>query len=273
MSGEVHDIGQPTPLRVRREPPAFRRVSVRRTQPLSPHMIRVTLAGPELDGFTADLPAASVRVLVPVPPSAALVVPTWNGNEFLLPDGSRPPIRTLTPRRVDPASLELDVDVVIHDRGAASRWALETGDGSAAAVSGPGRGYLIDPEASDVVLLGDESAIPAIGQLLEAVAPGITIRVFIEVDHPDSRITLPDHPGAKVEWLDRPAGAEGGGELVTAAQTVRLDPGTRLWAAGEASVMQRVRRLLFDERGFPRARATVRGYWKHGRSGDPEDPT
>ena len=41
-------------------------------------------------------------------------MPAWNGNEFLLPDGSRPAIRTLTPLRIDTDGLELDVEVVLH---------------------------------------------------------------------------------------------------------------------------------------------------------------
>jgi len=40
-----------------------------------------------------------------------------------------------------------------------------------------------------------------------------------------------------------------------------------VWVAGEAAAVQRIRRALFEERGVPRSRATVRGYWKHGRAG------
>jgi NADPH-dependent ferric siderophore reductase len=50
-----------------------------------------------------------------------------------------------------------------------------------------------------------------------------------------------------------------------------LAPRTRLWAAGEAAAMQRIRRHLFEDRGLSRADATVRGYWKHGRAGDSAD--
>jgi NADPH-dependent ferric siderophore reductase len=32
--------------------------------------------------------------------------------------------------------------------------------------------------------------------------------------------------------------------------------------------VQRIRRHLFEDRGLPRLHAWVRGYWKHGRSGD-----
>ena len=59
---------------------------VRRTEHLSPRLVRVTLAGPELEGLTVDQPAASIRLLLPSPRANELVIPAWNGNEFLLPE-------------------------------------------------------------------------------------------------------------------------------------------------------------------------------------------
>jgi NADPH-dependent ferric siderophore reductase len=50
-------------------------------------MVRVTFSGPDMAGLTVEQPAASVRLLVPPPGAQQLVVPTWNGNEFLMPDG------------------------------------------------------------------------------------------------------------------------------------------------------------------------------------------
>ena len=50
-----------------------------------------------------------------------------------------------------------------------------------------------------------------------------------------------------------------------------LVPGARVWVAGEAATMQRIRRDLFEHRGLSRAQATVRGYWKHGRAGGADD--
>src|SRR5207244_3437292 len=75
------------------------------------------------------------------------VMPTWTGNEFLLPDGRRPTIRTFTPRRLDPQALELDLEIVVHGDGAASEWAATAAPGDPAAVSGPGRGYAFEPDA------------------------------------------------------------------------------------------------------------------------------
>ena len=39
-----------------------------------------------------------------------------------------------------------------------------------------------------------------------------------------------------------------------------------VWVAGEAAAVQKIRKHLFDQRGMSRSDATVRGYWKHGRS-------
>lgn len=256
--------------RVRREPPVFRPVAVRAIAHVTPRMIRITLAGPSLEGLVVNDPAASVRLLLPSS-GRELTMPTWNGNEFLHADGKRPAIRTFTPGRTDAKSLELDLDVVVHEGGVASGWAEQAEPGDRAAVSGPGRGYAIDGEATAFLLAGDETAIPAIAQLLEALPAGVPVQVHIEAAHPDARLALPDHARTTVKWSDLPAGAPPGDTLVAAISGADLVLGIQVWAAGEAAAMQRIRRHLFQERSLPRAQATVRGYWKHGRTGDAED--
>ena len=257
--------------RLRREPPAFRHVEVRGVERLTPRMVRVTLGGAELAGFAVEQPAASVRMLLPTPGGSDLVVPSWNGNEFLLPDGRRPTIRTFTPWRVDPEALELHVGIVVHGGGVASEWAASAEPGRPAAISGPGRGYTVDRDAPAYVVAGDETAIPAITQVLDAIPDKTPVQVRIEVAHEDGRLALPAHPSATVEWCDLPPGASPGDALGAAVRDVELPDGARVWAAGEAAAVQRIRRHLFDDRGLPRAQTSVRGYWKHGRAGDGDD--
>ena len=258
----------PTPLRVRREPPPFRRVEVIRTEPLTPHLLRVTLSGPELEGLDPGLPAASVRLLLPH--HGELVVPAWNGNEFLCTDGARPALRTLTPRRFDAERAELDVEVVLHGDGPMSTWAAAVQPGDPAAVSGTGRGYTVDPATPAYLLVGDESALPAISVLLEALPVEATVTVLAEVARPDARFDLPTHPGATVHWHDLAASAPGDA-LVAAVRDAEVALDARVWAAGEAAAVQRIRKHLFEERGLVRSQCTVRGYWKHGRVGDADD--
>lgn len=237
-----------------------------RVEPRSPHLVRVTLTGPALEGLDPGLPAASVRILLPGA-SNDIALPTWNGNEFLRDDGSRPIIRTLTPLQFDPHALELDVEIVRHGQGPLSAWADRAATGDPAAVSGTGRGYEIDPLTETYLLAGDESALPAIGVLLRELPPEADIQVLIELRHLDARLDLPAHPGATVEWLQLEAGSPPGESLVAAVAAARLDADSRVWAAGEAAAVHRIRRHLFDERGLPRSHAVVRGYWKHGRDG------
>ena len=250
----------------RRPPPLFRRVKVLRTERLSPRMGRVTLTGAELEGLRVEQPAASVRVLLPPVGEGELAVPEWTGNEFVLANGRRPTIRTLTPRRLDPDRLELDVEVVIHDGGAASEWAQTVRPRAPAAVSGPARGYSFDPDGPTFFLAGDETAIPAISQLLELLPAGKPVHAEIEIAVPEARMALPARPGATVDWLDLPVGAPPGEAIVAAVRDAELDPETRVWVAGEAAAVQRIRRQLLEGRGLPRAQTSIRGYWKHGRS-------
>lgn len=258
-------------LRLRREPPRFRALEVVRTTPVSPRLMRMTLGGDELGGFSVDHPAASVRLLLPLPGADSLAIPTWTGNEFLHADGTRPTIRTYTPRRVDTDALELDLDVVLHEDGAVPAWLATSPVGTTVGLSGPGRGYVIDEGAAVFVLAGDESAIPAISQLLERLPAHVPVHAHIEVTHPDARHALPAHPNAEVTWHDLAPGSHPGSALFEAVRDLPIAPDTRVWAAGEAAAMQRIRRHLFEQRGVPRGQAVVRGYWKVGRGGDLDD--
>ena len=173
-------------------------------------MVRLTLSGADLEGLTVEHPAASARLLLPPSRGDQLVVPSWNGNEFLLPDGRRPAIRTFTPLRFAPEALSLDLEIVVHGGGVASEWADGAEPGDHAAISGLGRGYAIDRDAPAFLLAGDETAIPAISQLLEVLPTGTPVQVHIEVAHGDARLALPGHPNATVEWYEQPPGSPPG---------------------------------------------------------------
>jgi NADPH-dependent ferric siderophore reductase len=248
----------------RRRPPPFRHVQVKQVSHLSLRMARVVLGGSDLDGFSLQEPAASVRLLLPPTGTSELLMPEWNGNEFLFDDGARPIIRTFTPRNFDERALELTLDMVIHEGGAASSWVEAAGSDAPAAVSGPGRGYKIDHSASEYVLAGDETAIPAMAQLLEHIPTKMPVRVHIEIADPGAQLPLPHHPLAAIEWHVLGPGAAPGDAVVAAVEAADLASGCQIWCAGEAAAMHRIRTDLFKQRGLPRSAATVRGYWKRG---------
>lgn len=259
------DDGRRAQAGVRREPPPFRVLTVRDVVAVTPFMARVTFEGDDLSGLRIDEPAASVRLLLPPPGSDELVHPTWNGNEFLHADGSRPIIRTFTPLAFDPDRLEISLEVVLHDGGATSSWVASAQQGDPAAISGPGRGYTIDATAGAYVLAGDETALPAIGQLVDAMPDGMPLQIVVELRDAAAQVDLPPHEPMAVHWVVADEAAPPGDALVAAIERVPIEAFMTIWVAGEAAAVQRIRRRLREDRGLARNRATVRGYWKHGR--------
>ena len=252
--------------RVRREPPPLRRVTLVDRAELSDRMIRITFEGDGVRDVVVEQPAASVRLLVPSAGADDLVIPEWNGNEFLLPDGSRPILRTFTPLRVDNDAGRLDLEVVRHPGGAVSGWAEVARPGASAAISGPGSGYDIPDGAERLLVLGDETALPAITQVIETAPADLHLDVHVEVVTEDAIREVGVRPSDSVQWHTTPHGEVPGGRIVGVARALgALADGTDVWAAGEASAMHAIRTHLFDELGVARRRATVRGYWKPAR--------
>ena len=252
--------------KLRREPPPLQPVEVLERVERSPRLLRITLIGDGLKTLEVDQPAASVRLLVPGPGDDDLEMPTWDGNEFLRADGTRPLLRTFTPLRVDNDAGRMDLEIVRHDGGAVSGWAETVSPGDPAAVNGPGRGFDLPDGTTRLLLLGDETALPAVAQLMEWMPVEVEIEAHVEVVTDEAVVSMPDGSAVAdhraVTWhvCDPPGGA-----LVELARSLTADDlpdTTHLWAAGEASAMQAIRNHLFDDLGLARSRATVRGYWK-----------
>ncbi len=128
-----------------------------RTERLTPHMIRVVLGGEGLDGFDPG-PYTDRYVKLLFPAAAG-------------PEG-RVPMRTYTIRSWDPAARELAIDFVAHgDEGLAGPWASAARPGDAMSFVGPGGDYAPSGSYDWHLLVGDESALPAIAAALEAMRP------------------------------------------------------------------------------------------------------
>ena len=89
--------------------------------------------------------------------------------------------------------------------------------------------------------------------------------------HRDAELELQGPDGLTASWHVQGPGVPPGHALVAAVEAAPIEPTTRVWAAGEAASVQRIRRHLFETLGLPRSQCTVRGYWKHGRAGEADD--
>ncbi len=246
-------------------------VHVKRVRRLTPRMVRVTFTGEELSGFAWNGPAAHIKLIFDAANGQVASAP--QGGTTTAPGAARAPMRTYTPRRFDAAARELDVEFVIHGEGPASAWAEQAAVDQQLTIAGPGRSYAIDTAADWYVLAGDDTAIPAICTILDALPPSVKALALLEVvDSAEEHALETRTANTEIRWLRRGADPRHAGrELESAVRRMELPPGAgRIYVACEADAMRRIRRHLITERAFPRERLVTRGYWRLGETDHPD---
>ena len=259
--------------------------TVKHVQTLTPRMVRVTFTSPELAYFGWNGPAAHIKVIFADPAVTAAAstaapggapaahgTPASGGASTQAAAEPRPTMRTYTPRRFDRDACELDVDFVLHGEGPASTWASQATVGQRLVISGPGRNYVVDPTAEWFVLVGDDSAIPAIATILEHLPPTARATAFVEVVDASDEHPFYSGSNATIHWLRRGEDVTKAGALLEAAvRSFTFPPGAgRVYVACEADGVRRIRRHLLSERGMTRDHIVTRGYWKLGETDHPD---
>nr|WP_204342226.1 siderophore-interacting protein [Micromonospora terminaliae] len=257
----------------------FYAARVTATRAVGDCLVRVTLGGADLGEFAGGGRDQSVSVFLPHPGQDAPVVPVEAGEDWyaawraLDPD-VRAVMRSYTIRAQRPELGELDIDFVRHgDSGPATRWAGRARPGDRVLLLGPAvpdeRTVRFQPPtgADSVLLVADETALPAVGGILDWLPAGTPVRAFVEVPTAGDIQPLPTGARAEVTWLVRGATAPGSSLLADTLRAARL-PGVApyAWIAGEAGMVRAVRRHLVGERGMDRRRVTFAGYWRRGAS-------
>ncbi|GAA4926767.1 siderophore-interacting protein [Streptomyces coeruleoprunus] len=251
-----------------RKTPKAHEARVIRTERLTPHMVRVVLGGEGLASFEIGEYTDHYVKLV-FPPAGVSYPEPFDMARIReeLPPEQWPANRTYTVRAWDAVQRELTIDFVVHgDEGLAGPWAARARAGDTVRLLGPGGGYAPDPEAAWHLLVGDESALPAIAASLERLPDGAVAHAFIEVDEADDeqKIAAPD--SAVIHWLPR-RGRPVGEALVAAVRDLDFPEGeVHAFVHGEAGAVKELRRHLRLERGIPRERLSISGYWRLGKT-------
>ncbi|EZI28842.1 siderophore-interacting protein [Pseudomonas extremaustralis] len=233
-----------------------RRLDVLRVVDITPRMRRITLGGPELAGFISLGSDDHVKLMFPqnAVEQTALESPGFN----IKGDGPQPAMRDYTPRRYNLDTGELDIDFVLHGDGPASTWAAQAAPGQHLYIGGP-RGSMIVPDMFDsYLLIGDETALPAIGRRLEELPAGRRVLAVIEIDNPAERQAL--HSAAEVEviWVVR-----GRDDLLETVRNLKLPGGTLYsFVATETKLSRQLRRVLLDTHKVDEAFLKAVGYWR-----------
>ncbi|MEU6163987.1 siderophore-interacting protein [Streptomyces tanashiensis] len=251
-----------------RKAPKATEARVVHTERITPHMVRVVLGGPGLDGFAADTYTDHYVKLLFAPEGVAYPEPfDMERIRAEFPREQWPTTRTYTVRAWDPVHHELTIDFVVHgDEGLAGPWAARAQAGETVRFLGPGGGYAPDPAADWHLLVGDESALPAIAVALEQLPEGARAQVLVEVSDAAEEQKLATATGIDVTWLhrgDRPVGAL----LVDAVTALEFPAGeVHAFVHGEAGFVKELRRHLRLDRGVARERLSISGYWRLGKS-------
>jgi len=255
-----------TTRRVRHEL-KMRLLQVHEVSRLTPKMVRVVVGGKALAGFVSAAHDDHVKLFFPQPGQDKPVLPTPTPNGPVYPEGApRPAARDYTPRRYDAAANMLTIDFVLHGDGPATTWAAQARPGQYLGVGGP-RGSFIVPDDFDwYLLVGDETAIPAIGRRLEELPAGTRVITVVEVADAAEEQQFQTSTRLQMHWLHR-VGTETGNHslLQRALSELMLPPGEGYaWVAAEAVAAKALRRYLVDQRGLPKDRVKAAAYWKQG---------
>ncbi|WP_329215746.1 siderophore-interacting protein [Streptomyces sp. NBC_01485] len=251
-----------------RKPRKPHSAQVVRTERLTPHMQRVVLGGEGLAEFTAgDCTDHYVKLLFG---PEGVTYPEPFDLEHIRAEFPReqwPVTRTYTARYWDAEHRELTLDFVLHgDEGLAGPWAARVQPGEKVHFLGPGGAYTPDTTADWHLLVGDESALPAIATALESLPAGALAHAFIEVTGPEEEQKIDSD--VEVVWLhrgDRPIGER----LVEAVRALKFPEGRpHAFVHGEAACVKELRKLLRVELGIPREDLSISGYWRLGHNED-----
>lgn len=223
-----------------------RELQVARVDSLGPNLRSVVFTGAALDGFVSASFDDHVKLF--------------------LDDGGDGVRRDYTPRRYDAAARELTIEFDLHATGPAARWAAQAQPGQRATIAGPRGSFVIAPDHDWHLLVGDETALPAIARRLEELPADTRAIVVLQVADPADRRVLPSAAEVDLHWV---ADAEA---LIAAVRALPLPAGEGyVWCAGEAAAMAALRRVLVDEKGHPRDAVRAAAYWKRGASAHHEN--
>lgn len=240
-------------------------------------MVRVVFGGDGLDRYVdTEYTDQYVNALF-VPDGAPYAAPFDVDEARQAPPDLRPKGRRYTIRSWDPATRELAIDFVIHAApagaddvhdalhgGFAGKWADGAEPGDLLQIDGPSGGYFPDPDADWHLMVGDESAFPAIAASLERVPAGRTSVAVLVADGPEHELRF-DCPGdLTVVWVHRRQPECDSSDVLVAAIAELEFPDGRVHAFvhGEAGETRAVRRHLLGDRGLSRGDHSISPYWR-----------
>ncbi|MBE1507189.1 NADPH-dependent ferric siderophore reductase [Rhizobium viscosum] len=243
----IHPFPAPMIERVRHEL-RRRSLTVESVTDITPGMRRIVLRGEDLADFTSLAPDDHIKI----------IVPGAGGVEER---------RDYTPRRYDNAARSLTLDFALHEAGPVTQWAIDAQPGMPLEIGGPRGSAVVAGSVKRWLLIGDETALPAIGRRIEESGADTTIVAIAAVAAPEEEQSFETAAALTTRWVYRPlSDATNAEPLVAALAGIDIVPQTFVWIAAEASVVRAIRAYLTEERGYPLSWIKASGYWVKGKA-------
>lgn len=240
--------------------PSPRLLKVKKSFYLTPNMIRVTFAGPELEGFPEGREGGNCKLMFPDERESL------ESFSSRLEGGPAPIKRTYTVRNFRADVLELDIDFVAHgDNGPASAWAINAEEGHFLGFAGPSSPKVTRFESDWYLIAADPSAIPVAAATLEAMPrDAVGIAVF-EIPSEEDKQVIDAPEGIKVHWLLHDNSHTPSTQQEDFIRALNWPEGSvQTCIAGESSVIRSLRTFLLKEKQLPKEDVYISGYWKIG---------
>lgn len=243
----------------------FRALDVLAVEHVTPHLVRVTLGGADLEGFHSPGFDDHAKLFFPDEATGALTLPTAGPDGPVWPEGRKPTMRDYTPRRFDAEAGTLAIDFALHVAGPATRWAHQAAPGQRLGVGGPRGSFLVPTAFDGHLLIGDDTALPAISRRLAELPAGARALVLAEVDGPADHVALPSAADVTLAWVHREGAAPGAVPLLDALRAATLPAGDlHAWIGCESAAAKALRAHLVGERGLNPKWVRASGYWRRG---------
>lgn len=242
--------------------------TVRRIRQVTPRVRRITVTDPELSRFRGNGTDQHIAVYF-YEDGVVLPRPFTTEEARRIYPHAKPAMRRYTIREARPEACEVDLDFVLHEGDhLASGWAAAAEAGDELIWFGPTPAYAVDAEAPAFLLVGDETAVPAIACILDELADAAPARVHIEVEGPEEEQELPVGARTSVRWVHRRGGRPGEALWRSVTGDPRPEAGTKVWGGAERDVMARLRRRAVADWGLPRSDVHLTAYWTLNRKQD-----
>ena len=247
-------------------------LQVSRKEYITPHYIRVYLTGDDVQKFSNTTIGVNNKILIPPKGAAKVHIPEFDNEKKQwkpLPEELRPTIRTYTHRGIDLDNQEIWIDFVAHgDEGPASAWAIHADIGDSLGVLMKDGKTKLYGDAKNYILVGDATAIPVIGAILEDLPSTAKATCILEVHGKEDEQPL--HTDAKIQmiWLHNKH-PQAGSALAETLKNIELPTHDRFaYIAAEFSSVKEIRQYLRKEKNWKQEELYAYSYWKTGVAED-----